>query len=164
MTAARRVAHWWNWKAALVSAVSRSLIFLVANLPAGIDAALGAMCVEFAFRAGAAGFFGAMTQAFAALRRPRLATVGALAVVPAVAHAAEFLVHSAAGTPQLAASIAGSLAFSLLTTAFNLHAMRHGALIVGAGSRPLSEDLRRAPALAGSLVLAAIALVRGSVR
>lgn len=164
MTAAHALARWWNWKSALVSAVSRSLIFLVANLPAGVDAALSAMAIEFVFRAGAAGFFGAMMQAFAALGPSRFAMAGALIVVPAAAHAAELLVHTAAGTPRLAASIAGSLAFSVATTAFNVHAMRHGALIVGTGSRPLSEDIRRAPALAASLVVTLIALVRGSVR
>lgn len=164
MTAAHAFARWWNWKAAVVSAVSRSLIFLTANLPAGLDAALSAMMVEFAFRAGAAGFFGAMTQAFAKLRRPRLAMAGALLLVPAAAHTAEGLVHTAAGTPQLAASIMGSVAFSLITTAFNLHAMRHGVLIAGAGSRPLREDIRRAPALAASLIVTAFALVRGSLK
>lgn len=164
MTGARHLSRWWNWKASLVSAVSRSLIFLAANLTAGLDAAFTAMTVEFAFRAGAAGFFGAMTQAFSRLARPWLATAGALVLVPATAHAAEFLVHRAAGTPQLAVSMAGSLAFSVMTTAFNLHAMRHGALIVGAGSRPLLDDIRRAPALALSLLTSIVAVVRGGLR
>jgi hypothetical protein len=37
--------------------------------------------------------------------------------------------------------------FNALTTAFNLFAMRRGALIVGVGQRPLTEDLRRVPIL-----------------
>ncbi len=154
----------WNWKSAVVSSICRSLIFLAANLAAGPDAALRAMAVEFAFRAAAAGFFGAMTQAFTGVKPARLADAGALVLVPLLAHIAEFLVHTTAGTPALGVSMAGSIAFSMVTTMFNLHAMRQGALIVGEGSRPLIDDLRRAPALAASFVAAVITVLRGGAR
>jgi hypothetical protein len=60
----------WNWKAALLSAWWRGLIFLVANLPAGYIAALRAMATELVFRTIASGVLGAVTEHSA--RRARL--------------------------------------------------------------------------------------------
>jgi hypothetical protein len=76
----------------------------------------------------------------------------ALAVLPALGHTAEFLVHRAAGTPRLTGSIAASVVFSVITTAFNLFAMRRGTLIVGEGQRTLWQDLRHVPVLIGDFV------------
>ena len=45
------------------------------------------------------------------------------------------------------ASIAASVAFTSLSTAFNLFAMRRGALIVGADSGSLWKDLQSMPAI-----------------
>jgi len=158
------LARSWNWKAALVSAVCRALIFFAANLAAGPPAAARAMLTEFLYRAVAAGFYGSMTQAFSRCRPGAVTNAIALVIIPGVAHALEFAVHSMAGTPMLAASMAGSVAFSMLTTLFNLHAMRRGALIVGAGSRPLSEDLRRMPSMVMSFAAASVAVLRGCLR
>lgn len=154
----------WNWKSAFVSAVCRALIFLAVNLPAGLDAAVRAMLIEFVFRAAAAGFYGALTEAFARRRPSAGTTLAALVVVPGVAHTMEWLVHSAAGTPRLLRSLGASMLFSLLTTLFNLHAMRRGALIAGRGARSLRDDLRDMPVLAASFAAAAVAAVRGRSR
>jgi hypothetical protein len=133
----------WNWKAALLSAICRATLFLAINLPAGAGAGLRAMVTEFIFRGVASGVFGSLTQAFSRAHHYWIA----LALLPALGHTAEFLVHRAAGTPRLSGSIAASVAFSLLTTAFNLFAMRRGALVVGEGQRTLTEDLRHLPRL-----------------
>ncbi len=45
--------------------------------------------------------------------------------------------HRWSGTVNLTASIAVSVAFTALSTAFNLFAMRHGVFIVGDGGRSL---------------------------
>jgi len=139
----RHLVRNWNWKASVCSSVCRAAIFFALNAPAGLGAATRAMMTELIFRAVASGTLGSLTQA---LRhsRPRLA---ALVILPAVGHAAEYLVHLQAGTPRLGASIAASLAFSVLTTAFNLFAMRRGALIVGPGQQSFASDLARFPAL-----------------
>jgi hypothetical protein len=142
-----RLLRRWNWKSALMSSVCRALIFLAANLPAGKHAALSAMLTEFLFRALASGFYGALTQAFRFARPVWLATLTAMVLLPATAHLLEFVVHSTAGTERLAASIAASVAFSVVTTLFNLFAMRRGALIVGEGRATVAEDLRRMPRL-----------------
>lgn len=154
----------WNWKSAVVSSIARGAIFFAANLSAGSGAAMRAMMTELAYRAVTAGFYGSMTERVARSARGPRTTLTALAVIPAIAHVMEFAVHRAAGTPLLAASMAGSVALSVLTTWFNLHAMREGALIAGQGSRPLLDDLGRMPALVMSFVAAGVAAVRGSSR
>jgi hypothetical protein len=42
-------------------------------------------------------------------------------------------------------SMTASVAFTALSTLFNLYAMRRGALLVGTGRQSLWEDLRRLP-------------------
>jgi hypothetical protein len=135
----------WNWKSAVVSAVCRAAIFFAFNLSAGMDAALGALKVEFVFRLIASGFFGALTQSFARMRNVQRATWLALLVLPSLAHLLEFLLHSWAGTPVLGWSIIGSVSFSVITTRFHLIAMRRNILTVGAGSRSLQQDLAALP-------------------
>lgn len=137
----------WNWKSAVGSAVCRAAIFFVVNTSAGAGAALTAMQVEFCYRAVASGFYGSLTQRFARMPNRRRATWLALIVLPALAHVVEFAVHSWAGTPVLGLSIAGSVAFSLLTTRFHLIAMRQGVLTVGAGSASWWQDLKALPAV-----------------
>ena len=151
----------WNWKAALLSAICRATLFLGVNLPAGVAAGLRAMVTEFLFRGVASGVFGSLTQAFSRAHHFWIA----LLVLPALGHTAEFLVHRAAGTPRLSGSIAVSVLFSLITTAFNLFAMRRGALVVGDGERTLLQDLRHLPVLTTDFVrLAVRACVRRARR
>lgn len=123
----------------------RATLFFITNLVAGIDAALAAMALEFGFRFATSGFYGALTQAFRSVRPSALGTTLALIGLPLIAHSLEFIVHRWRGTPALAASIGVSVLFTIVSTAFNLFAMRRGLLIVGAGGRPLRQDLREMP-------------------
>ena len=140
----------WNWKSAVLSTVFRSLLFLAANWSAGPAAALAAMQLEFLFRAVAAGFFGSLTEAFRSARPTGQATLAAMVLLPLINHGLEFAVHWWGGTARLGTSMAASMAFTALSTAFNLHAMRHGALVVGSGRQPLHRDLARLPSLLAS--------------
>jgi hypothetical protein len=140
-------AAWWNWKAALTSAICRGAIFLAANLPAGAIAGTYALATEFVFRTVASGALGSLTEACARRRLSPFANGAAVAGIAAAGHAAEYLVHRAAGTPRLGTSMVASVAFTLLTTGFNLYAMRRGVLITGAGRQTLVADLRRIPGL-----------------
>jgi len=143
----------WNWKSALLSSFSRSCLFFATNLSAGHRAAFRAFLTELMYRGATAGFFGAMTEAFRHASPPRQASLVAMLVVPAVAHSLEAIVHWLRGTPHLATSLLASLGFTILTTMFNLFAMRRGALIVGNGRASLAADLRRMPALTGAFLL-----------
>jgi hypothetical protein len=135
----------WNWKAALLSACARGALFFVANLGAGLAAATGAMLIESAFYIVVAGFYGAMIQAFRRAQPAWKATLVVMALLPAVNHTLEFALHFAAGTRKIAAGVAASIVMSMVSAAFNLFAMRRGALIVGAGKQSLLDDLRQMP-------------------
>lgn len=143
----RYVASRWNYKSAVTSALFRAQIFFAANVTAGLDAALAAMVAEFVFRFATSGIYGALTQSFRHVRPARTATITVMILLPLVAHTTELLLHWLRGTPNLAASIAASAAFTAVSTAFNLFAMRHGAMVIGEGSRSLWHDLTRMPAL-----------------
>jgi hypothetical protein len=137
----------WNWKSALLSAACRSVVFLAVNLPVGLPAGLRSMATEFMFRTIASGLLGSLTQRCARLPLSPGHSMAAIVAIAATGHLAEFLVHWTAGTPRLAASIGASMAFTVVTTAFNLFVMRRGTLIAGPGGDSLVADLRRLPRL-----------------
>ena len=135
----------WNYKTAVLSAATRSLLFLIVNLRAGLEAATAAMVTEAVFRVGTAGFYGALTQAFRRAEPRWAATACALVVVPGVAHTLELAVHWWRGTPELARSTAASVALSVVSAGFSLFAMRRGVLAVGRPAPSLVADLRALP-------------------
>ena len=142
-----RLFEVWNWKSAALSAIVRATLFFTANAAAGWSAAWGAFGAELAFRGCTSGFYGAATQAFATARPAWLASASALVVIPAVSHALEFAVHYLRGTPALGRSIGLSILFTVVSTLFNLFAMRRGVLVVGGAAAPITDDLRRMPRL-----------------
>jgi len=91
----------WNWKSAVLSPVFRSQIFLAVNLRAGWKAALGAMAAEFAYRSVAAGFCGALTQAFRGADPAWMAGFAVAILLPLLSHSIELLIHWLRGTPNL---------------------------------------------------------------
>ncbi len=137
----------WNYKSAVLSAVIRATLFFAANLGAGADAATSAALTEVVLRLATSGFYGALTQSFRHVEPKVVGTLGAMILLPAVAHSLELAVHWLRGTPALTTSIAVSVGFTVVSTAFNLFAMRHGVLIVGAGKRTVREDLAAMPRL-----------------
>ena len=137
----------WNWKAAVLSSLLRASIFFLVNLTAGWRAAVGAMLAELVLRSLTSGFYGAITEAFSAAHPAWKATAVTMVCLPILNHGLEFLVHWLRHTPALGASIAASMAFTSLSTAFNLYAMRRGVLTVGGGSKSLLHDLVRVPKL-----------------
>lgn len=154
----RTLVRRWNWKAALLSGISRSTLFFLVNLPAGGHAARQAFVTELVYRGMTAGFYGAMTQGFRHASPPLLASVTVMLLLPAVSHSIEACVHALRGTPNLAGSITASVLFTIASTAFNLFAMRRGAFIVGSDRESLGRDLRRMPALGWAFV---VAIVKG---
>jgi hypothetical protein len=123
-------------------------VFFVVNLPAGLWAALAASRTEFIYRAVAAGFYGAVTARFARCHNRALATASALIVVPVLSPSVEYFVHLLAGTPALGTSVLASILMTLVTTRFNLFAMRRGMLLVGPGQQSLTADVRQVTTLA----------------
>lgn len=149
----RHLVRRWNWKAAILSSVSRAALFFVVNLPAGRTAALAALGTELAYRAATSGFHAALTQGIGRAEPAWAATLTAMAVLPAVGHGGELLVHWLRGTPRLAESLLASVALTALSTAFHVFAMRRGVLIVGDRRRTFAHDLRSLPGLAVAFVV-----------
>jgi len=148
----------WNWKAAVTSAIVRAALFFGANLTAGWRAATTAFAAEMLFRVCTSGFYGAITEAFVPVRPAWTGTLTTLVLLPAMSHTLEFLLHFLRGTPELGRSIGLSMSFTLVSTAFNLFAMRRGALVVGDGRAPLLHDLRRMPRLIVEFAIALFAV------
>ncbi|MEP7336745.1 MAG: hypothetical protein ABI977_03195 [Acidobacteriota bacterium] len=129
----------------MLSACLRGGIFFAANIGTGLSAALGAMGIESAFYVTVAGFYGAILQSFRRGRPVWLATLTTMVLIPAINHAMEFALHWAGGTKKLKASLIASICLSMLSTIFNLFAMRRGVFIVGAERQSLLADFRQLP-------------------
>jgi hypothetical protein len=160
-----RLVLLWHWKSAAMSAFFRGLLFFATNVSSGPGAAARAMLVETLIRMPMVGVLAAVAQRLARVEPPWAGAMVAMTALPALAHIAEFAVHGAAGTPDLAASIVGSVAMSIVSTLFSLYAARRGVMVVGDAAQPLRDDLRRLPALIVEFATApARAIVRASVR
>ncbi len=146
----------WNYKSALLSALTRAAIFFTVNLQAGLESAQAAAITEMGFRLVMSGFYGALTQSFRHVEPRWQGQVAAMILLPAAGHSLEFLVHWLHGTPELAASLAASVSFTALSTAFNLFAMQRGVFVVGEDARPLLDDLRAVPRLVALFVRQAV--------
>jgi hypothetical protein len=158
-----RIARRWNWKSAVLSSAFRSSLFFSANLGAGLDAAYAAMLTEFVFRAVTSGFYGGLTESFRHATPHWLATIAVMVLLPISTHVTEFLVHWLRGTERLTASLTLSVAFTVISTLFNLFAMRRGVLIVGEGRGSLLADLRQVPRLIVLFVASLLCLSRRSI-
>jgi hypothetical protein len=158
-----RIARRWNWKSAVLSSASRASLFFTANLSAGLDAALAAMLTEFMFRGLTAGFYGGLTQSFRHATPHWLASITVMVLLPTCTHTIEFFVHYFRGTEKLAASITVSAIFTVISTLFNLFAMRRGVLIVGEGRGSLLADLRQIPRLIVLFIASCVCISRRSI-
>jgi hypothetical protein len=144
----------WNWKAALLSALYRAILFFVVALRGGWKAALAALSLEALYRVIASGFQGVFTQALYRARPTWLAALIALIAVPALLQGFEYLVHWLAGTPGLWLAFLISTAAAAVASLFTWFAMRRGALLVGKNTSSFGEDLRRMPRLIGEFLIA----------
>jgi hypothetical protein len=150
----------WNWKSVLLSSVVRALIFFTANLASGYVAALAAMMHEFVIRAAFAGFYGGLIESFRSARPRWAASLIVLFGLPLLNHAAEFLIHWLSGTPNWKAGILASILFTVLSTSFNLFAMRRNFFIAGSGGKSLWVDLKMTPRLVLAYAAAVFQLPR----
>ena len=157
----------WNWKAALLGA------FLRASFYFGVYKAsrqnwlvtLSAVLVEFSFRFVTSGISGALVQSFRRATPAWLATLIVTISLPIFSHSIEYVSHyaqeqyfssvlpaSTNSSRQIAFAV--SVLFSVMSAMFNLFIMKHGVLLVGAGSetKSLWSDLKRIPLLVAIFV------------
>ena len=153
----------WNWKSSLFSSILRALVFLCANLAAGWRAATGAMLAEFIYRGISAGFYGAITQSLREAEPAWAACVAATILLPLISHTIELAIHIIRGTPKIITSVVASVCFTIVSTLFNLSAMRRGALVVGEGGGTVQADLKRVPQLIAGFVAAGPCLIKRAI-
>ncbi len=144
----------WNWKAAFFSSLVRGLIFFFANLRSGLWAATGAMLAEWVYRAVTSGFYGSVTQTLGETEPEWHGALAAMVSLPIISHSLEFLVHWMRHTPHLKVSIISSMIFTVISTLFNVYAMRRGTMVVGHNSPSLGQDMRAMPRIIGGFLAA----------
>lgn len=152
----------WNWKAALLGAVLRASFYFTVYQAAkeNMRAAVTAAAVELAFRFFTSGVSGSLVQSFRHATPAWMATLVVTVTLPIFSHSVEYVTHyvqevyfkgvlpgSENNGRQWA--FAFSVLFSALSAMFNLFAMRHGVLLVGAGkeTKSLWSDFKKIPAL-----------------
>jgi hypothetical protein len=110
------------------------------------------MGTQAGFRLTVGGFVSGVIERLCVIQPRWLGTTLAFTIVPIVVHGAELLVHAGAGTPKLVLGGILSLSVTLMSTGFQLFAMRRGALIAGEGGKSLVEDMTALPRLMADFV------------
>lgn len=158
----------WNWKSASLGAVLRAS-FYFAVYQASRESwlvTLTAVLVELLFRFFTTGISGAVVQSFRRATPVWLANLIVSISLPAFSHSIEFITHYAqeryffdvfAASENSVArqrAFAISVLFSVISALFNLFAMKHGVLLVGAGDETLSlwDDIKRMPRMVGEFI------------
>ena len=155
----------WNWKSALFGAVLRASFYFTVYQASRQSwlVTLTAVLVELFFRFLTTGMFGAVVQSFRKAKPFWLANLIVSIMLPAFSHTVEVVTHYAqerycfdvfAATDNSVArqrAFAISVLFSVLSALFNLFAMKHGVLLVGAGeeTRTLKDDIKMLPRMVG---------------
>ncbi|MEO6589109.1 MAG: hypothetical protein ABIP06_07255 [Pyrinomonadaceae bacterium] len=152
----------WNWKAALLGAILRASFYFTVYKASKESwvVTLTAVLVELTFRFVTSGISGSLVQSFRRAQPVWMATLLISISLPIFSHSVEYFTHFAQEkyfSTVFAASennarqkaFAISVLFSILSALFNLFAMRHGVLLVGAGeeTKTLWGDLKRIPLL-----------------
>ncbi len=152
----------WNWKAAFLGAILRASFYFTVYQAAkeNIKAAMTAAAVELAFRFLTSGISGSIVQSFRRATPAWIATLIVTISLPIFSHSIEYVTHyiqdvyfagvlPASQNNGRQWAFAFSVLFSALSAMFNLFAMRHGVLLVGAGkeTKSLWSDFKKIPAL-----------------
>lgn len=160
----------WNWKAVLLAMLVRGGFYFTIYKVSRESwlVTLTAVFVELFFRFFTTGIAGALVQSFRKATPVWLANVIVSIMLPAFSHTVEFITHYAQERylfDVFAASQDGvarkrafaiSVLFSVVSVLFNLHVMRRGVLLVGAGedTQSLKDDFKQLPLLVAEFVIA----------
>jgi len=145
----------WNAKAALLSAIFRGVIFLVASIKSHHAGRSSGVLAEALFGALSAGFFGTLTQALRFAEPQWAAGLLLAGIFPLLFQIGDLYFHAALGTQVFHTGMIASAVFTALAAAFNLYVMRRGAMLVGEEGKPFMQDLSAMPQLILLFVVAA---------
>lgn len=150
-----QVLSCWNWKCALLSATSRSIVYLVALRRSGPHGRLSIVLVEIAYVALTAGVYAGLQQRALGLRSRILGNVLVAAGVPALAQALDWIAHRAVGAVVPARAMIAVCIFTGVSALFHLFVMRRGVFLSGRGFS-LADDFRSIPKLVVAFVVAPV--------
>ncbi len=155
----------WNWKSASLGAVLRASFYFTVYQASRESwlVTLTAVLVELTFRFLTTGMSGAVVQSFRKAQPVWAANLILSIMLPAFSHTVEFVTHYAqeryffdifAASENSVArqrAFAISVLFSVISALFNLFAMKHGVLLVGAGEETKSfiDDIKKMPRMVG---------------
>jgi hypothetical protein len=144
--------HSWNWKAALMSAMLRAPLFLVATLRQGLEAVSIAVFVEAIYSAAISGCYGAAVQKLRRARPLWASGLLILVILPAVLLCFDYLLHLCTGMSNLKGGMLAAGSLSVLSSLFNWYLMSRDSLLVGKEGRSFASDLKRMPRLLADFV------------
>lgn len=154
----------WNWKTALMGALLRASFYYTVYTASSesLVVTLTAVSVELISRFISTGIAGAVVQSFRRSTPVWQANIIVSILLPAFSHTVEFVTHygqerflydifAASENSARQRTFAISVLFSVISVLFNLFAMRHGVLLVGAGdeTQTLRSDVKRLPRMVG---------------
>ncbi len=150
----------WNWKSALMGAMLRASFYFTVYKASRESwlVTMTAVLVELSFRFFTSGISGSLVQSFRRAKPAWLATTIVTISLPVFSHTIEFITHYAQEeyfanvfAPSInnarQKAFAVSVLVSVISAAFNIFIMRHGVLLVGAGTetKSLWADLKSVP-------------------
>jgi hypothetical protein len=153
---AAQVFSCWNWKCALLSASTRSMVYAAALAHPAHGQRTTVALVEMTYITLTAGFFSGMQQRSLSLRSRALGNFMVAVGVPGLSQMLDWAVHRMAGGAPARATVAMFL-FTFISALFHLHVMRNGVFLTGHG-RSLADDFRRIPRLLAGFVAKPFAL------
>jgi hypothetical protein len=153
----------WNWKAAVLSAGTRGLLFCIAVIPGGMGDLRG-VSIEIVFRILLGGCWGSLMQAFRRARPAWVAGSLVAVILPAGAHTVEFAALKAGGATQIKSGMTVSVILSVVSLGVNFSLMRRGLMLTGEGAPSLACDFRRLPAALRDCALSALEGLRRATR
>lgn len=146
----------WNWKAALITAICRAGACMAALWHTPLHAREHFGAVEAAYVLLTAGIFSAWQQQALDVKPRRLAWVITVLAIPLGSLAADSALHMWLDRGNMRALGIGAIIVTIVSAVFHWHVMQNGALLVGEGSRTLTEDMRQMPRLVASFAAAPV--------
>lgn len=137
----------WNGKAAVLSALFRGAMFLLASIKSHHKGLTHGVEAEALFGAVSAGIFGTLTQELRFAEPEWLAVLLLAGIFPVMFQVGDICFHAALGTQVFRAGMISSALLTAYSAAFNLYIMRRGTLLVGDEGRSFAEDLCALPRL-----------------
>jgi hypothetical protein len=137
--------HSWNWKAALLSAMLRAPLFLIATLRQGIAAVSIAVIAEAVYSAAISGCYGSVVQKLRRAHPLWASGLLILVILPGLLLWLDYLLHLYTGMTNLKGGMLAAGSLSVLSSLFNWYLMSRDSLLVGKEGRSFASDIKRMP-------------------